>query len=110
MATGPHKGISGLLVETEATDSQFNIGSIVLFYVGNYLYMHMLFVRVLFSGECLMIIKDNKNCAFTHSADTQMSLGHGSSCLEEGKMTRNTHCVWKGITASLSGNQVYRFT
>lgn len=70
----------------------------------------MLFVRVLFSGECLMIIKDNTNCAFTHSADTQLSLGHGISCLEEGKMMRNTHCVWKGIIASLSGDLVYRFT
>lgn len=31
MATEPHKGISGLLVEPETTGSQFNIGSIILF-------------------------------------------------------------------------------
>lgn len=31
MPTEPHKGISGFLVESGTTGSQFNIGSIILF-------------------------------------------------------------------------------
>lgn len=45
----------------------------------------MLFMRVLFSGECLMILKNNKNGAFTHSADSRLSLGHEELLPRRGK-------------------------
>lgn len=58
--------------------------------------MHMLFIRVLLSGECLMINQNNKNGAFTHSADTRLSLGREELLPSRGKHDeKHTLCMKK---------------